>query len=230
MAEVLSPNELQQIPLFSELNSDELQEIMKSGSTFHFPKGSLIFQEDDEYRGFYIVLQGSVKVYKLTGDGKETIFHIITPMNTLAEVPIFLGGGYPAYAQALENTKVILMQKNGFLGMLYQHPGIAIKMLAGLSKRLKVLGAQIENLTSHDVKSRLAKYLYDEYQKVTDTVVIPTITLPISKSLLAARLGTIGETLSRAFKKLQEEGFIEVKRNKIFFKDINGLRKMYVHR
>ena len=177
------------------------------------------------YLGFYIVLEGKVKVYRLLEEGKETVFHIITPMQTLAEVPMFVGGGYPAHAEAIEDSTLLFIQKQGFHEMLHRFPDVAIRMLAGLSKRLKVLGSQIENLTARDVRTRLIRFIIEEHEKKNEAASIPFIELSVSKSLLAARLGTIPETLSRTFKKLQTDGLIRMSGKKIFIENLTELKK-----
>ncbi len=217
---------LRQIPLFSELSFDDFEKILRASSLRHLPKGSLIFQEQDEYKGFYVVIEGRVKVYRLQPNGTETIFHVFGAMQTLAEVPMFVGGGYPAHAETLDDSTLLLVQKKGFLDLLHEFPDIAIKMLAGLSKRLKVLGGQIENLTALDVRTRLVRYLIEEYARQKEKSQLPMIELPMSKSLLAAQLGTVLATLSRTFRKLQEEGLIRVSGKKIFLEDVQGLRRL----
>ncbi|MBL0177201.1 MAG: Crp/Fnr family transcriptional regulator [Ignavibacteria bacterium] len=122
----------------------------------------MLFREGDPYYGFYVVLEGKVKVYKLGADGRESMLHIIGPLASLAEIPMFLGGGYPAYAETLEDSTLLCVFKDGFLELLRTHPELSLKMLAGLSRRLKTLGERIEKLTVLDVKTRLARYLLDE--------------------------------------------------------------------
>ena len=216
---------LRKIPLFSELSDQDLEQVLTSSSTRHYAKSTLIFQEDQMYLGFYIVLEGKVKVYRLLEEGKETVFHIITPMQTLAEVPMFVGGGYPAHAEAIEDSTLLFIQKQGFHEMLHRFPDVAIRMLAGLSKRLKVLGSQIENLTARDVRTRLIRFIIEEHEKKNEAGSIPFIELSVSKSLLAARLGTIPETLSRTFKKLQTDGLIRMSGKKIFIENLTELKK-----
>ncbi|MAT40062.1 MAG: hypothetical protein CL946_10715, partial [Ectothiorhodospiraceae bacterium] len=176
---------LKEIPLFSALSHKELDSICGHSFDAEYPKGTLIFQQGDSYHGFYVVLEGSVKVYTLSEDGKETIFHHLVPPQTLAEIPMFAGGGYPAHAETLERSRLLCIYKEGFLDLLASNPELALKLLAGLSRRLKTLGAQIERLTVQDVKTRLARYLLDEFDKQHAQRAVPAIDLPISKSLLA---------------------------------------------
>ncbi len=218
---------LRGIPLFSELTSEDLDVISRSTSDVVAAKGTILFRTDDEYYGLYVVLTGSVKVYKLTADGKETILHLIHPFQTLGEIPMFAGGGYPAFAETLEDSSLLCIYKQGFLDLIRMHPELAMKMLGGLSKRLKSLGAQIEKLSALDVKTRLARYLIEEYQKQRHARLIPAVELRDSKTLIAARLGTVLETLSRTFRKLEHEGLIKLKGKTVFIEDFPRLLSEY---
>jgi CRP/FNR family transcriptional regulator, dissimilatory nitrate respiration regulator len=216
-----------EIPLFSELSDGDLDILGQCCTETSAPKGAMLFHEGDHYYGFFIVVTGSVKVYKLTPDGRESMLHIIRPINTLAEIPMFLGAGYPAHAEALEDSRLVCVYKEGFLRMLRTHPDLALKMLAGLSRRLKTLGERIEKLTVLDVKTRLARYILDEARAQGRTEAPVSILLPTSKTLLAAQLGTIVETLSRTFRKLEDEGLIRVEGRRIILPDPDELHTRY---
>jgi len=218
---------IKDIPLFSELDLHDLMQIARSCSIRKSTRRTILFQEGDTYRGFYIVLRGGVKVYKLAPDGKETILHVLFPPQPLAEIPMFVGGGYPAHAETLEESELLFVQKEGFLEQVHSNPDLAIKMLAGLSKRLKLMGTQIEKLTSMDVRTRLVRFFLDEYERQKPNAVVPFITLPIAKSLLAAHLGTVLETLSRNLKKLESEGLIRVVRRKIVLENLQELQTLF---
>lgn len=218
---------LRHIPLFSQLSDEDLNYLSRSTSDTHTPKGTIVFRTGDAYYGFYVVLSGAVKVYKLTPEGKETVLHLVLPFQTLAEIPMFAGGGYPAYAETLEDSQLLCIYKEGFMELIAQRSDLALKMLGGLSKRLKSMAAELEKLTALDVKTRLARFLLEEYQRQKHLLRIPVIELPMSKTLLAARLGTILETLSRAFKKLETDGLIRISGKKVFLENLELLRKEY---
>jgi len=209
------------VPLFSELDLEDLMMLTSSCALKNVAKGTLLFQEGELYRGMYVVVEGSVKVYRLTPEGKETILHVLFPKQTLAEIPMFAGSDYPANAEALEATSLLFVSREGFLELIRRDMKLALKMLAGLSKRLRVLATQLEELTVHDVRSRLVNYLLGECD---GSSVVPVVRLRVSKSVLAATLGTTLETLSRSFRKLEDEGCLEVKGRKVFLNDIGKLR------
>lgn len=216
----------QHIPLLSELAPVDLMQILDAGRSLRLPKNSLIFQEGEEYRGFYIVVTGTVKIFKMLPDGTETVLHLQAQHQTLAEIPMFVGGGYPANAMTVEDSHLLFIAKEAFLDCLRGNPSLALKMLAGLSKRLRAMGAQMEKLQAMDVRTRLVRFLRDELAGQNDASPVPVVTLPVSKTLLAAQLGVALETLSRTFKKLEKEGLLRVQGRNILIDDPERLRRI----
>jgi CRP/FNR family transcriptional regulator, dissimilatory nitrate respiration regulator len=219
---------LKDIHLFSELEVKDLRKISEFSSIKKYDKNELIFSEGDKYMGFYIVLKGKVKVFKLSAAGKESVIHIIQPLEPFAEVPLFEGYPYyPVNAQTLEESVLFFIPGKDFIDFTYNNPHISLKIISGFAKKLHTLTRRIESLTLSDIPNRLAKYIMEEYNKSHKVILSkPFINLTISKSTLAGYLGTITETLSRTFKKLQDENVIEVKGRKIIILDFKWLREM----
>ena len=219
---------LRDIPLFTELNEEDLARIAAHCRMQDCGKGHLLFQEGDPYRGMYVVMKGGVKVFRLSPDGRETILHILFPPHTLAEIPMFAGADYPAHAECLAESRVVFIEKDGFLDLLRGNPDLALRMLAGLSKRLRAMATQLEDITSHDVRTRVIRYLLEEFgRQHNPDRALPLITLPISKSLLAAHIGTTLETLSRTMRKLEEEGLIKMKGKTVLLQEQEKLEREY---
>jgi len=218
---------LRSLPLFSELTIEQLRKVTAFSSVKKIQKNDFLFHEGDFYTGFFILLKGSVKVYKITSDGKESVVHIVKPLSTFADIPLFEGSNYPANAQSLEESLAIFISKEGFLKLIRENPEISLKMLAGFAKRLKSLVSQLEDISSKEVLNRLAKYLMKEIKTAgNEKLPEPFVKLTIPKSTIASFLGTITETLSRSFKKLQDEGIIRVNGKKIFVNDIKRLKDL----
>lgn len=218
---------LRSIALFSELSIDELRKISSFSKIKNLKKNEIIFKEDDFYLGFYILLKGTVKIFRLSPKGKESVLHIIKPLNAFADIPLFDGGNYPVNAVALEESIVLLIPKDKFLALLKSDSDMSLKMLSGFAKRLKSLINQVDNLNSSEVPARLAKYLLNEVKlSSTEKLPEPFIKLTIPKATLAAFIGTITETLSRTFKKLQDDKIIRVVGKKIFISDFDRLKKL----
>jgi CRP/FNR family transcriptional regulator len=199
------------IPLFSELSDGQLEEIISIARIVEFRKNSIIFNQGDIYKGFYILVKGAIKVYTLSAEGKESIMHLIKPGDTFGDIPLFEGGDYPVNSQNITDTTVIFFSKNEFLNLLSANQRISLNMLAGFAKRLRALTHKIEELTSQEVMNRFAYYLIDEIRKAgTDNMNEPVLKLNISKKNIAAYIGTITETFSRILKKMQDEKIILV--------------------
>lgn len=218
---------LKNIPLFSELSIDQLRKITSISKLKKYEKNDILFNDGDPYTGFYIILKGIVKIFKTSQDGKDSVLHIVKPLNPFADVPLFEGGNFPANAQAIVESLTIFIPKEDFLKLLSEDKEISFKMLAGFAKRLRSMTSKIEDFSSKDVINRLAKYLLNEIiNNKTDNQIEPHIKLTVPKSTIAAYIGTITETLSRTFKKLQKEGIIRVNGKKIFILDKKRLKQL----
>jgi len=212
---------LKNIPLFAGLSEADLDDLMQIVRVSEHARGELLFSEGEKAVGFFVVLDGRVKVYKLSPEGKERILHVIQPGGTFAEAAIFGEGLYPAYAEPLQTSKLLFLPKEGFLGLLRDNSRIAINMIAGLSKFLRQFANQIEDLTFKDVPSRLARYLLDLSRGREQA-----FDLPISKSQLASNLGTVSETLSRTLRKLSEDDLILVAGKSVRILDFDRLEEL----
>ena len=207
---------LKKCPLFSGLEDREIAEVKAISTSRRYPRGTPIFSEDEEAKGFFVLISGRVKVYKLSPEGKEQILHIISPGETFAEAALFAGSTYPAFAESLGETRVLYFSKQGFLNLIRRNPQISLNMIASLSHWLRKFVSLVEELSLKDVSARLSKYLVDlsvKSGRSSDRGV--EFELDISKSQLASQLGTISETLSRALRKLRDRKIIEVEGKKI---------------
>lgn len=210
------------IPLFNGLTEPQLAELAMIVTDQQFKRGVTIFAEGDRGVGFYILIAGQVKIYKMSMDGKEQTLHIFGPGEPFAEAAVFTGKSYPAYADAMQDSRVLFIPRDAFVKLIGTNPALAMNMLGALSQRLKKFAGMIEALSLKEVPGRLAAHLLllsgqqggDEFN------------LNIGKAQLASILGTIPETLSRIFKKLSEGGYIEVQGAKIKIVDRVGLEAL----
>ena len=207
---------LRRSPLFANLPPEDLARIIDISSVRHYAKRETVFREGDRADGFFVAVSGSVKVFKISEDGKEQVLHILEPGQSFAEATIFEGGGFPANAEALGKSDLLFLPKRPFIELLGKHPGMALRLLASLSKWLKRMTDLVENLALRDVEARLVFFVAEEMKghglALRDGAIYE---IPVSKNVLASRLGTVPETFSRTLKKLQEEGKIQVKGNQI---------------
>jgi len=211
------------IPIFNGLPDNQLEAIKNIAIEKHFNKGEIAVSEGDEGRGFFVVVEGRVKVFKVSAEGKEQILHIFGPGQPFGEVPVFAGQKFPANAQAIDKTRVLFFPRAAIVDLIAATPSLALNMLAEMSKKLRLFAVQIENLSLKEMPARLASYLIhlaDEQEQKE------VVTLKISKGQLASILGTIPETLSRIFAKLSGNGLIRVEGKKITLLDRSGLEDL----
>jgi len=212
--------QLKSCPLFAGTTDDDLVHLSHICRLKDHNRADLLFSEGESAAGFYVVLSGRVKVYKLSPEGKERILHIVQPGGTFAEAAIFGDGQYPASAETIDKATLAFFPKREFLALLHEHSGIAINMIAGLSRFLRQFATQIEELTFKEVPARLARYLLEQ---AGDS---DALDLPVAKGHLASKLGTVSETLSRTFRKLSDEGLIEVAGKSITILDRDRLEDL----
>ena len=211
------------IPLFSGLSEDQLKDIQRIAIEKQFAKGEALISEGDTGSGFFIIVSGQVKIYKVSAEGKEQILHIYGPGQPFAEVPVFAGQRFPANAMALTNMRVLFLPRNAFVKLIEDNPSLALKMLAVMSVKLREFTLQIENLSLKEIPARLATYLiFLSEEQGSDEVV----SLTISKGQLASLLGTIPETLSRIFAKLTSQNLIRVDGRKFHLLDRQALEDL----
>lgn len=218
---------LRDIPLFAELETAQLRKITSISRVVRIKKNSVIFNSGDVYRGFYIVLKGSVKVFKISSAAKETILHIIKPFSIFADVPLFEEKNYPVNAMTLEDSVLLFIPGDEFLCLLESDSRICLKMLAGFARKMKALTQRFDELSRKEVTGRLAEFIIEELQKGKKTNLNPPLLrLNMSKSTIASYLGTITETLSRAFRRLQNENIIRVDGRKIIIINYQKLKEL----
>ncbi|BDA69056.1 cyclic nucleotide-binding domain [Calothrix sp. PCC 7716] len=210
--------------LFQGLSQSEFIPLVQIAQLQKFNKGELIFDQGSKATGFFVVKIGRVKVFKMAPTGKEQIINIFEPGENFAEVAALDGKPYPASAATLEATELIFFPRMIFLDLLHQYPNIAIKMLISVSQHSRHLAGVIEELSFKDVPQRLAAYLLNLSNKSSTPVNI--VTLDLTKSQLAATLGTIPATLSRTFYRLSTEGLIAVNGSQIELLDLPRLQKL----
>ena len=214
---------LSQADLFKGLTVEQLEAIHRIATEKEYKKGQLIFADGDEGTGFYLVIHGRVKVYKLSPEGKEQIMHIFGPGQPFAEVPVFAGSCYPANAEPLERSTLLFLPKKAFIDLIQKYPSLAMNMFASLSQRLKQFSNLIESLSLKEVPGRLASYLLYLSDKNGS---VDVFRLDIAKSQLASMLGTIPETLSRIFAKMADRKLVRINGPEITIVDREGLEDL----
>ncbi|MBK7141838.1 MAG: Crp/Fnr family transcriptional regulator [bacterium] len=215
---------LRQSQLFAQLDDRSLEEIGAAASLKNSAKNELIFYQGDVAYAFFIVATGKVKVFKMSPEGKEQILLIANPGDSFAEAALFSGGRFPASAQALEDSVLIVISRERFVALIEHNPDIAVNLIARLAGLLRKMTSLVEELSLTDVTTRLAHYLADQVDGSPNGPV--TIQLEEKKGVLAAQLGTIPETLSRSFARLVREKMIVMEGAEIRILDLQRMREL----
>ncbi len=196
------------IPLFHGLPREQLEEVADIITDQMFRKGQTVFSEGEEASGFYVVIAGQVKIFKVSSEGKEQILHLVTRGESFGEVPVFTGGRFPAHAQTVEKSRIFFFPRVFFLELIRKDPSLALNMLADLSKRLRRFTQLVEELSLKEVPSRLAAHILYLSERENGS---GDLELSITKGQLASLLGTIPETISRILGKMSSQDIIKVR-------------------
>lgn len=213
-------NQIANILLFKGLPITQHEALAGIAFMRNYKKGQTIFSEGDEGNGFYVILSGRVKIFKISPEGKEQILHLFGPGEPFGEVAVFTGQPFPAFAKAYMPSAVLFLPKAAFTSLIKKDPSLALNMLAVLSIRLRKFASLIEDLSLKEVPGRLAVYLLYLSTKDKNT---HQLKLDISKGELAALLGTIPETLSRILTRMNRQGLIRSDGSRIIILDRHGL-------
>lgn len=217
---------LKNVPLFEDFSDDELEKLLVICKEKSYPKDSVIFQKEDPGNFFFLICSGRVKVIIETEEGKEGILAILYPTEFFGEMSLLDGEPRSATVVALEETKVVIIERNEFLNLLYKHPELALKILKTLSLRLRKANRQIETLMFLDASGRIARLLIDiakdRGKKVDEGVLID---LEFTRQELGNLIGVSRETTIRILKSLEDEGILSIERNHIIIKDIKELER-----
>ncbi len=214
---------LTEVPLFTGLHPDHIRHISAMVIFRQFDPGQMIFSEGDAGNGFHVLMLGRVKIFKISPEGKEQILHIFGPGEPFGEVAVFMGLPFPAFAVALDITETLFFPRTDFIRQIRQNPEVAMGMLAVLAQRLHHFTVLVDDLSLKEVPARLARYLLHLDQKKLPS---QRLQLDITKGHLAAILGTIPETLSRAFRKMIDHHMIEMNGSEIIIRNYDALETL----
>lgn len=220
----MSPQDLQlvrRLPFFSGVSADNLARLLEDAAPLQAPRNGTIFLQDEPAAAFYVVLDGWIKLSRLTAAGQETIVGVFTNGESFAEAAIFGSGIYPVTAIAVTPARLLHIPARRFIGTLLEDPRLCLGIMGTMSAHLRGLVAQLERLTAGRAVDRLADFLVKLCEPGKKSAALH---LPHDKSLVAARLGMQPETLSRCLAKLRRSGRIESDGDLVVVPDVAALR------
>ncbi|MGB4593244.1 MAG: Crp/Fnr family transcriptional regulator [Coriobacteriia bacterium] len=190
------------------------------------PRGTVLATEGDPADRFGIVVSGKARVYHLQADGRVITFENVESSGPLAAVASLAGARYPANVDAATDATIAWLPRESLLDLMTEEPAVARTLIADLASRVINLTAVVQTLAL-DVPSRLARYLFQRSLAVGEaTPEGLKVTLGMTKTALASSLGTVPETLSRAFARLRDEGVLEVRGSTVVVYDVGALARL----
>lgn len=215
---------LEKTALLSSLSPQELQMLAARTVRKLFQAGELLFSEGEPCNGLHIIAKGKIRIFKTSVNGREQVLAVNAPGESVAELPVFDGGPFPASAVAVEDTEIAFISRRDFHAYCLEHPEVALKVLSVVGARLRRLVGIIEELSFTTIRERLIALLVKLAQsdgKKTGRGV--EFLLPATHQELANQLGTVRELISRNLMRLQAEGLVEVDARQIVVRDLKGL-------
>jgi CRP/FNR family transcriptional regulator, dissimilatory nitrate respiration regulator len=207
--------------MFSELQPTQIELLANGTRLVDIPRGGTLFNRGDKAHGFYILLEGQIKLGVISPQGDEKVIGLIQPGESFGEAVLFLERSFPIYAQATLDSKVLLITRDAIFDILDNDVTVVRRMLAGISARNRQLVNDIESISLQNSTQRLIGYLL---QISADSPNPERVQLPASKLTIASMLNITPETLSRVMLRLQNAGLIEVNGKEIMITNVAGLR------
>ena len=215
---------LAKVPIFSGLTEGELAFLAQRTVPRRYKNGEIVFSEGEPCAGLYVVEAGHVRIYKSSANGREQVLSVDGPGSSIAELPVFDGGNYPASVAAIDDATLLFVSKQDFQALCLAHPQVALKVLRVVGARLRRLVGIIEELSFTTVRHRLASFLLrlaaKEGRRTSDGL---EVTLPVSNQELAAQIGTVRELVSRNLSRLQAEGMLKMEGRTLIICDPKAL-------
>lgn len=209
------------VPLFAGLAMSSLADLLAEATVRRFSPNALLFVEGEPARQFYVVLDGWVRLYRQTADGRESLIALFARGESFAEAVMFLGGTFPVSGAIVDESRLLVIPAEPFRCALRSDNELCFKMMASMAVHLRHLVAQVEQLTVRSSTERIAQFLLDLARSGAESAIVH---LPYDKGLLAARLGMQPETLSRALAKLRPLG-VDTRGSRVTIRDIDALRR-----
>jgi CRP-like cAMP-binding protein len=219
---------LRTVPLFSELSDRDLERVINVGSTQKYHKDNLILIEEEIGSSMFIILEGRVKISRISDDGREVILSIMSEGDFFGEMSLLDGQTRSANVTAIDPAELFMIRREEFLQLLHDYPQIAINLLKELAQRIRKGDEHIKSLSLQDAKGRVANTLlriaedYGIFRKGQ----VEIGELPLQQDL-ANMAGTSRETISRVIKSLMKEGHLKKEKGKIIIIDYESFRLVF---
>lgn len=215
------PRYLSVLPLFNDMQPTELQRLADGSQLRRLARGDTVFHVGQPCDEFHVTVVGQVKLFAISPSGQEKVIELIGPGNSFAEAFMFIGRPYMVSAQALTDTLLLTIGKKAVLDEIAIDSRFALRMLAGISRRLHGLVHDVQGYALHSGLQRVIGYLLRDRDENDSNSI--TVSLPVSKGTIASRLSLTPEYFSRVLHELEASGLIQIDKREIRIPDANKL-------
>jgi CRP/FNR family transcriptional regulator, cyclic AMP receptor protein len=229
MTEVIEAKEiLRLVPIFSDLDDDTLGKLSQLGSQKTYPKESIIVSENEAGAALYIIVEGKVKISRRNSDDREVILSILGESDFFGEMSIIDGESRSANVTAMEDSRLLIIQRNEFLALLNSHPEVSIALLHELTQRLRNADIKIKALSLKDSDGKVATVILQlaEDMGMIKNGIVEIEKLPFQHDL-ANMAGTSRETISRTLSSFAKKGLIEHEGSRLRILDYAKFKEAY---
>jgi len=214
------------INFFQGMTEEEIQRILNNANERLYTRGTIIFSEEEETDGIYIITEGLIKVYKMSIDGREKTLAILSPGDILGEMALFDHSYRSATAEALETSTVNVIPRQDFERLLEEMPTLAIKIIRVLAERLRQADEEIKNLLFLNARSRVILNLVQlAEQHLQEKKTGTPMPFRLTHAEMANLVGVSRETVTRVISELQDEDLIRIEKRKLWINDIQRLKE-----
>ncbi|UFJ41760.1 Crp/Fnr family transcriptional regulator [Brevibacillus humidisoli] len=217
---------LQQVPIFRDLNRQEIERVEEITISRYASKKSVIFSEGSEKEAVFFIREGLVKTYKTDEDGHEHIVSFLKSGDMFPHTGFFNQDPYPATAETIVDTQLLAIPVRLFERLMLQTPPIAIKLMRVMGDKIRELQEKLQVLSGQDVKHRLLSFLLhlaEQHGEMKDNRI--TINLPMTHQEFANAVGTTRETINRLLNQLGKEDILKADRSRIVIIDLDALKQ-----
>ena len=215
------PRYLSVLPLFSTMSAPELQRLADGSQLRRLGRGDMVFRVGQPCEEFHVTVIGQVKLFAISAAGQEKVVELIGPGNSFAEAIMFMDKPYVINAQTLTDTLLLTVSKAAVLTEIANDARFALRMLAGISRRLHGLVNDVQGYALNTGLQRVIGYLLRDVGETDSNEV--TLSLPVSKATIASRLSITPEYFSRVLHELEAGGLIEIDKREIRIVDAKRL-------
>ena len=214
---------LKGVSFFQDLGPEALDLVSERMISRTFPAGKILFRKGEQARGIYVLVGGRIEIFRSTADGREQVLHTETPIQSVAELPVFDGGCYPASARTAEDSDVLFLSIDDFQRLYREHPEIADAIIRNLGQRLRALVKVVEKISLRSVPSRVAKTLMEQAERAGSLKEGCSFHLSRTQSDLAHELATSRESVARALGDLRRKKIIATEGRKVTLLSLKAL-------